>query len=389
MFKFKSDLVLSKSWLNRALIIQNYAPDLNLKIESDSDDVLVLKKAISEVESKKEFNLGQGGTSFRFFCFLISRHAGHWIIKAHPRLLERPQLGMQSILNQLGVKIEFHVDHIMIHSTGWNVPEKLISEARDSSQFISALLLNSWNLDQDLKLEIQGPIVSEDYLKMTIQMVQQFGMNLQQDGHLIHVRAGQTPRPGGPQPEVDVSSAFALAAAAVVAGDAEMTNWTPKAIQPDLIFLKIFDLMKIKYAETQNSLRVEKQNSWNGVSVNLNRSPDLFPVLAVLCALADGTSDLFGAAQLKHKESDRLRKTKELLDLTGFHSELKPDGLLIYGRSSAQDKSKKLMFNPDHDHRMAMAAGLLMLAGYQIVVSTPEVVQKSYKSFWKDVGISR
>ena len=67
MFKFKSDLVLSKSWLNRALIIQNYAHDFKLKIESDSDDVLVLKKAIVEVESKKEFHLGQGGTSFRFF----------------------------------------------------------------------------------------------------------------------------------------------------------------------------------------------------------------------------------------------------------------------------------------------------------------------------------
>ncbi len=387
MFKYKSDLVLSKSWLNRALIIQSYAPNLKLGLDSNAEDVRVLKKAISEIGSTNEFYLGQGGTSLRFFCLLISRRPGNWIIKAHPRLLERPQSGLSNLFGQLGVGIKMKSDRILIDSTGWKIPEEIICEAKDSSQFVSALLLNSWKLERDLNLKILGPIVSEDYLTMTIKLLENFGMKINQ-GEFIQVPAAQKPQDFGIKPEVDVSSAFSLAAAAVIDGDIEITNWSPQALQPDLIFLKIFDQMNIGYTETLHSLSIKKQKTWKAVNVNLVRSPDLFPVLAVLCALAEGTSHLHGAEQLKHKESDRLAKTKELLDLAGFRSEFKSDGLSITGQSSFQDKTKKLKFDPDHDHRMAMAAGVLKLAGYDIDIQCPEVVTKSYSAFWKDVGLS-
>ncbi len=385
MFKFSEDLVLSKSWLNRALIIQNYQSSIQFASESDSEDVLVLKKAIAAIGKSSEFYLGQGGTSFRFFCFLISRQSGTWVVKAHPRLLERPQKGLKDLLEQLGVAIEFKKEEVIIRSEGWKVPSKMKCSAEDSSQFVSGLLLNSWNLDNDLNIEIQGQIVSEDYLKMTIAMLKQFGMKIE-NGSNLKIFKKQIPNSEAAQAEVDVSSAFSLAAAAVIAGDVEITNWNSKSLQPDLVFLKLFDQMGIHYSQTGKYFKIQKQSAWRFLHADLKHSPDLFPVLSVLCALADGESNLYGAEQLQHKESNRLQKTKELLDLVGFRTELKKDGIVIEGKSSQQDKLKPIQFDPDHDHRMAMAAGLLKLAGYNIDIQNPEVVNKSYPSFWKDIG---
>lgn len=386
MFRFADDLILSKSWLNRALVIQYYQPSIQFSSNSESEDVLVLKQSLATVGKSSEFYLGQGGTSFRFFCFLISRKPGIWTVRAHPRLLERPQNGLKELLQQLGVRIEFKKDSVVIQSEGWKIPNEISCNADDSSQFLSGLLLNSWMLDQDLTIRIRGPIVSEDYLKLTLSMLKQFGMSIEQ-GVCLKVFKEQSPRPEKAQAEVDVSSAFSLAAAAVISGDAEIKNWNSNSLQPDLVFLKFFERMGIKYSQGQTSFKVVKQNRWNALEANLNHSPDLFPVLSVLCAFAEGKSDLYGAEQLQHKESNRLQKTKELLDLIGIKSILKNDGIVIEGSSSAQDKLKPLKFNPDHDHRMAMAAGLLKLAGYNIHIENPEVVNKSYPSFWKDIGL--
>lgn len=387
MFKFSGDLVLSKSWLNRALIIRSYRPSIQFASESDSEDVVVLKKALSEIGKKSEFHLGQGGTSFRFFCFLISRQPGTWTVKAHPRLLERPQQGLKELLQQLGVVIEFKKEEVTIRSDGWKAPSEIKCSAQDSSQFISGLLLNAWGLSQDLHIQIQGPIVSEDYLKMTIAMLKQFGMQIQ-EGKTLKVFKNQMPQVDRAQAEVDVSSAFSLAAAGAVAGDVEIANWNPQSLQPDMAFLKFFDQMQMKYIQSGSSFKITQQSSWKSLRADLNRSPDLFPVLSVLCALAEGKSDLYGAEQLQHKESNRLLKTKELLDLAGFNSVLKNDGILVEGKSSRQDKLKPVQFDPDHDHRMAMAAGLLKLAGYNINIQNPGVVNKSYPSFWKDIRIN-
>jgi 3-phosphoshikimate 1-carboxyvinyltransferase len=391
MFSYKSELVLSKSWLNRALIIERYCTGIDLKLESLSDDVQLLKQAIQQIGKTSHFYLGQGGTSFRFFCFLISRLPGEWTVAADPRLFERPQKSISKILSQLGVGCEFRKQDVLIQSQGWKIPETIFCETQQSSQFISALVLNSWNLTHDLQIEIQLPIPSDDYLKMTLLLVKKFGLTVKSTENVnlrtLLIKALQEPINRGLQAEVDVSSAFSLAAAAVIAGEVEITNWNSNSIQPDLIFLKVFDQMKISYQQSKGILKIKHQKEWHAISFNLNQSPDLFPVLAVLCALAEGTSHLFGGEVLQFKESNRLQKTKELLDLAGFESELKDDGLVIFGKSSNQDKKKLITFDPDQDHRMAMAAALLKLAGYFINILNPEVVKKSYPDFWTDIGL--
>lgn len=392
MFTFKGPIESSKSWMNRALIIQYYNSNLTINGFSSAQDVIHLKKAIRDLQSgKTEFNLAEGGTTFRFFSLLCSRLKGDWKLNANQRLLQRPQSDLIDILNQLDVEINAETNHWIVNSKGWRAEQPIHCSAGTSSQFISGMLLNSWNLTSDLHLIIPRPIVSEDYLNMTLKILKNSGLKIEiknSDQALEFLIAKhQISSVSQLAAELDVSSAFSLSAAAVIGGNMQITNWDSYSTQPDMAFLNLFKRMNISYTAENNNLIISRQTDWKSVEVNLLNEPDLFPVLAVVCALAHGTSFLYGASQLKSKESDRLAKTRQLLTLCGFKSWYDGDGLRIEGQSAKSENQKPIAFDPDQDHRMAMAAGLLKLAGFKIEILNPEVVQKSYPGFWQDIQV--
>lgn len=391
MFSFTGPLDSSKSWMNRALVIQSYQPLIKITGLSESDDVKNLKQSLQDLNTgKNEFYCGAGGTTLRFFTFRVSRHQGQWTIKADERLFQRPQAELKNILQQLGVTITtVNSSTIVIKSAGWNYAETIHCDGKISSQFISGLLLNCWNLPCEMKIKVHHPIVSADYLNMTITLLQQFGLKIEvaskNDTLEISIPAKQVPQQKNILAEPDISSAFALASAAVINGSVNITNWPSVSLQPDIEFLNIFKKMKISFNVTENLLSVQKHSEWKAADHSLKETPDLFPVLAVLCSFADGISYLYGAENLQAKESDRFTKTIELLTLCGFKTEAKSSGLEIHGKSSFLNKETVLEFDPDEDHRMAMAAGLLNLAGFKINILNQNVVNKSYPQFWQHI----
>jgi 3-phosphoshikimate 1-carboxyvinyltransferase len=127
---------------------------------------------------------------------------------------------------------------------------------------------------------------------------------------------------------------------------------------------------------------VRKPSQLKGRPVNLTDRPDLFPVLAVVAAFAEGVTELYGAPHLKSKESNRIQKTSELLTLMGVENHPHETGMLIHGLG-ANFKPHSIVFDPDKDHRMAMAAGLARLKGFQIEITDEAAVDKSFPDFWK------
>lgn len=403
MFHFKGPIQTSKSWLNRALIINFFNKNLVIEGSSNAEDVQYLKNAITCIKEKNTFDLGLGGTSFRFFVFLISRQPGYWIVKAHERLLERPQEDLLNLMKQLGVKSYFVKNELHLESKGWSTPKKITCSVNFSSQFASGLLLSCWGLEFDMAVEINKPINSFGYLKMTFDLLQKSGMSfvIQETDSVLRciIPKKQSASAISLQEELDLSSAFSLISAGVINGKIEIINWKSELEQPDLLFIDLFKKMNIDFNIKENTFLIEKQKCWKGIDCKLDGAPDLFPVLAVLCAFATGESILSGASQLVYKESNRIKKTHELLSLVGIKSDILIDGLKIYGQTNDDhlvsnfnndpnlSKNNKIKFNPDHDHRMAMAAGLLILKGYNIELTEPGVVKKSYLNFWQDIGL--
>src|SRR6185437_12816288 len=92
--------------------------------------------------------------------------------------------------------------------------------------------------------------------------------------------------------EPDLSSAFAVAAIAAVGGRAEIQDFPKRSLQPDSIFVKVLSDMGAKLRHESGTLIVEKSKLMRGIDVDLTNCPDLFPVLAVLCALTGGPSEI-------------------------------------------------------------------------------------------------
>ena len=120
----------------------------------------------------------------------------------------------------------------------------------------------------------------------------------------------------------------------------------------------------------------------------MQNCPDLFPVVSALCACIEGTSHLYGALHLAYKESDRIQETAKLLEKFERKVTILKDGLIIEGRSiSTKNDPSAFSFNPQEDHRMAMAAGLLKKTGAPIRILNPQVVNKSFPEFWSVVNV--
>jgi 3-phosphoshikimate 1-carboxyvinyltransferase len=385
-FSFRGEIPASKSMLNRALLLQSHFPQIKIQGNSNCDDVRHMKMAVAALIQKKEIPCGEAGTVLRFMGMRASREKGFFKLTGSPRLLKRPQEDMVYLLSQLSVVCELLPNEIVIQSEGWKKPLIPIRVHRQtSSQFATALLLNSWNLPFDLEFEMRTG-VSEGYWQMSLQMAQLLGMTIEQKGDFWRIPAQQKPNFFELKMEPDYSSAFAIAAAGALAGETEITNVTEKSTQPDFRFINIMKNMGALIQHKGTTLTVQKTKEFRSIDVGLESSPDLFPVLAVLCAFAKGESFLRGAPHLIHKESNRIEKTAELLRTAGFFVSVKGDGMHIVGKG-IEYKPNTFVFDPDEDHRMAMAAGLLKLKGFQIQIRHPEVVSKSYPEFWQAVGV--
>ena len=387
-FNFSGQIQASKSELNRAWLVKSYFPELSITGDSSCDDVKHMKSGLLSLAKKTKINCGDAATVLRFLAIRASRETGVWTLTGSARLMKRPQKDLGFILQQLGVVVEFIKDDIVIQSVGWEEPLVPITINRDeSSQFASSLLLNLWNLPFDVQFEFRGAGLSEGYWQLSLQIAQSLGMEVVTNRNTYRVPANQKINKTKISTGMDMSSAFAVAAAAALNGSAEIKNFPAASSQPDFKFVEVLKQMNVSIERNSTSLCVKKNGHMKPLSLDLGSTPDMFPILAVLCAMAGGESHLHGAPHLVNKESNRLQKTFELLKSAGSIVKMGPDGLHIKGvpgLSGAQD----FEFNTDEDHRMAMAAGLLKLCGIPVKIMQPSVVTKSFPEFWKILGLN-
>lgn len=384
-FHFSGSLEISKSWMNRALILQSYNSGIQIQGESSADDVVLLKNALDDFKNgKKEFHVGLGGTTFRFLALRLSRVSGEFTIHGEEKLFSRPQNELIHVLNQLGVTAELSKNSLKVKSEGWQKPVKAIQINTDqSSQFLSSFVLNAMDLDFDLEYQTSQQITSEGYYQYTLDLIKKCGVDVS-DRKIRSQKLKTTVLKG----EVDVSSAFSLIAAGILAGDVEIKNWSDKSSQPDMQFVQFFKEMGISFISGESEFKIKQQSGFKNLQANLKDCPDLFPVLSVLCAFAEGKSHLFGAHQLVFKESNRIQKTYDLLSRCGFTVEMQDDGLKVHGNPNTRYRTKDLIhFDPEGDHRMAFAAALLQIKGFPVIITEPTVITKSYPQFYQHIGL--
>jgi len=393
-FTFKGTIPSSKSLYNRALITQSFYPQLKVIGISESEDIDLLKKSIEGLLlGKARFYVGEAGTGLRFLLARLSRFSGQFEIHAHPRLLTRPHQELLDILKQLGQSEFKYTKHsIKVTSQGWRKPNQdLVLSLKTSSQYLSGILLSAWDLPFDLILNVINSSLSQkvdnSYSGMTLSFLRSAGMQVDVEQNQIIVPSSQKCSLMNYQVEPDWSSAAAILMATQIDGSAEIENCSGQSLQPDSIIVTYLNRMNANCYFQSNRIFGHKSTLLTEFQGNFEACPDLVPCFAILCAFAKGHSRLTGLSKLAFKESNRLQNTIHLLGLAGISTHYQEDQLVIEGKGPSYFP-KSFTYDPDQDHRMAMAAGLLKLRNPKIQVLHPNVVNKSFKNFWKILGFT-
>lgn len=393
-FHYEGDLFASKSVVNRLLCVQSHFPGLEIVGTSDADDVRHMQQALLRLRHWRsqssagtlELDCGEAGTVLRFLALRCSRIHGQFRLLGSARLFSRPVAELVALLSKLGVSARVDGDSLRIEGEGWKPPDVLEVDCSESTQFASGLLLNAWSLGHSLDLRLKNLHLSRGYWDMTLDLVRRLGMSVSEDGVRCLVGAGSTVSEARFRAEMDMDAAFVVAALAVVSGSARLASFPRTPLQPDGRFPQLLRRMEAPVHSRDGDLVVRRAETMRPLTLDMHEVPDLFPVLAVLCALAEGDSHLHGARHLRDKESDRLANTARLLTMLGVACEERPAGLVIHGEGrriqARWARAHAELFDPDQDHRMAMAAGVARCAGARIDVSEPDVVDKSFPRFW-------
>lgn len=326
--------------------------------------------------------VGNSGTSMRFLTALAALKEGRTLLDGSERMRERPIAGLLDGLVALGVKAYAQEGNgyppVVVESRGLMGGGARI-KGSESSQFFSALLMVAPYASGDVRLEVEGPLVSRPYVDITRDVMSAFGVKVQgEEYRSFFVRAGQRYLPRKYLIEGDASNAsYFLAAAAVTRGKVRVENFRPESIQGDAGFLKILEKMGCEVTRGESFAEV-RGKELRGIEVDMNPMPDLVPTLAVAAAFARGRTVILNIGHLRLKESDRIGDLASELAKMGVKVGEGKDWLSVEG-----GKGRGAEIETHDDHRLAMSFAIAGLAVPGIKIKGERCVDKSFPEFWE------
>ncbi len=396
----KSEIKISgsKSETNRLLLLQALYPNISIENASNSDDSEVMTKALSYINSPigvpplgaRGLDIHHAGTAMRFLTgYFAQKEGSEIVLTGSSRMQERPISVLVDALKQLGADIEYVNNYGFPPLSIWGkklTKNKVSLPANVSSQYISALLLIAPKLENGLELTLVGEITSMPYIKMTLTLLNEIGVETSFEKNIIKVNHKSAIVNKQSTIESDWSSAsyfYSIAALSEVGTEIKLSYFKQNSLQGDSILSEIYKDFGVETVFENNSIILNKSTIGNlqTVTYNLQSSPDIAQTIAVTCFGLKIGCNLTGLHTLKIKETDRLLALETELTKLGANISVTTDSLTLKISSK---------INPDitiqtyQDHRMAMAFAPLALKT-NIIIENSEVVSKSYPNFWKDL----
>ncbi|MBR1465496.1 MAG: 3-phosphoshikimate 1-carboxyvinyltransferase [Bacteroidaceae bacterium] len=390
----------SKSISNRVLIINALSGNSELPLNvSDCDDTNVM---IQWLASKPHtVDIGAAGTAMRFSTALLAVSEGEHIITGSPRMKQRPVAVLVDALRSIGADISYMENEgfppLKIQGNPALRGGEITLRGDVSSQYISALLMIGPYLQNGLKLNLTGDIISQAYIDMTIDLMTEFGADVEwADDSSIIVKPGRYDKQRYIV-EADWSASsywYEIIALSDECTSVFLPNLSPYSLQGDSAVADIFELLGVNTdflidEEDNSCVRLSKTgNVVKTFEYDFSNQPDLAQTLAVTCCMMDIPFHLTGLSTLRIKETDRLNALKAELAKLGFDIQVLNDSELLWDgkrRKLSDEQLRAIAIDTYDDHRMAMAFAPAALKNGAIIINHPEVVSKSYPNFWNDM----
>lgn len=336
---------------------------------------------------KESIDCGNSGTGMRLLAGLLAAQPFSSRLTGDESLSGRPMKRIMDPLAEMGARIEAKGEKegcapLEIEGTDLNAITYKLPMA--SAQVKSAILLAG--LFTEGKTTVVQPAETRDH---TEQMFAQFRVRTIKDGDAISVYGGQSAEACDVQIPGDISSAaFWIVAAAVSKGSRILLkdvglNPTRTAILTVLLRMgaKIKDMVKTGQSGEPIGNVVVEGGTLLGTELKKSEIPNLIdeiPVLAVAGAMAQGKTTIRHAAELRVKETDRIKTVVDNLRAMGGEVEELEDGMIITGGRPL----KGTTVDSFGDHRIAMAFAIAGLyASGETVIKNTDCIATSYPTF--------
>ena len=379
----------SKSESNRVLILNSIFKNIKIGNLSDSDDSVVLKNALENLN--KNIDIHHAGTAMRFLtAYLSTLDGGKFILTGSKRMKERPIGILVDALKNLGFNINYlkKKGYPPLEINGTKSEKSIIKLKSDiSSQFISALILIGPTFKNGLTIELDGEIISKPYINLTLNVLKRMGIGYSFRKNIIKIDNVKEINPIEYLIESDWSSSSYFYS--IVAIDKKinikLSNFFKESFQGDSFIEKIFIKLGVKTEFlNQNEILLSPIDDYerpSSLSFNLIDNPDLAQTVAVTCLALKIQVKITGLQTLKIKETDRI---------LALHNELSKLGAKIIFDDASIEIIPPVNFNKNieiftyDDHRMALSFAPLGLIT-PLIINDPDVVTKSFRSYWNDL----
>lgn len=400
----------SKSLANRLLLLSALAKGRTvLQSLPDADDVQVLLRLLPslgihvEVSGTSAVIEGAGGpfpvsqailqvenagTAMRPLVAVLCAGKGRFVIDGNEQMRRRPIGDLIRGLSELGLDVKGTENRtgsgvdlcppVTITASGIPGGTARLS-GNISSQFISALLLASPLAASPVTIQIEGDPVSKPYIDMTLQVMQQFGVSVGRSGYSSFVvPASVYQSPGTLTIEGDATAATYFMSLGALSGPVTVRSLYPDSLQGDVRYAAILERMGAHVEKSGDSITVSR-GALRGIDIDMNDMPDAAMTLAVLALFASGETRIRNIANLRVKESERIRGLATELRKLGADVEETEDSLTVRPPRALMPA----VIETYRDHRMAMAFSLASY-GTDLTILDPSCVNKTYPGYFHD-----
>lgn len=200
--KLNASLALptSKSLCARALVVNHLCEQpAHLEGLSDCDDTQAILQGLEALRNSEDaplrVDIGAAGTAMRFLTALFAATPQlDVVITGSQRMQERPIGALVTALQAAGADISYvekkgypplHIRGKQLEGGTLTLPSNI------SSQYVSALLMIAPTMRHGLQLELVGKVASAPYIRMTMQVMKAFGVEVKWENNLISIESGQ------------------------------------------------------------------------------------------------------------------------------------------------------------------------------------------------------
>ncbi len=332
---------------------------LGAKIERDGDRIRVV--GAPAFADGQTLYCGNSGTTMRLLAGLLAGRNVRAVLTGDPSLSKRPMERVAAPLRLLGAEVRTQSGFAPVEIGPAALKGCAIQTEVASAQVKSAVILAA--LGAEGETAVSEKLKTRDH---TERMLGAMGAQIELDGNTVRVRKSRLHAADVAVP-ADISSAAYFMVLGALLGETLVRN---VGINPTRTgIFTVFDRMGVSYAlegertvcgEPVADVRVKK-SALRPLRLKREDMPSLIdeiPVIAVLCAFADGESVISGAEELRVKESDRIATTAEMLAAVGASVTAKEDGFVIRGKKKIAGAD----VDPRLDHRIAMSAAVALCA---------------------------